>query len=84
VKQFAERLGLSPGVQDFLGIDANEEFLNKPLTVDMYDCDGWIWSDNPYRWRPDESKNLLFEAKGSGFTVPYWMLRYCGYFTEGL
>ncbi len=83
VDEFVNNLGLSENLQDFMGIDAEEEFLNKPLTIDYYDTDGWNWNNNPYTWREDHDQNLLYEETGSTFLVPYWMLRYCGYIGGG-
>jgi hypothetical protein len=84
VQNFVNTLGLDSQMQRLLGIDGEEEFLNKPMTVDYYDVDGWCWNNNPYSWRLDTNENLLLEHSGSSFTVPYWMLRYCTYLNGGV
>ena len=78
-KEFVEKFNISPAVQDFIGIDENEMFLNKPLTVDYMRADLWIWEKNPYNWNPSSRAYPLAEEPGISFTVPYWMMRYCGY-----
>ncbi|MBA7559998.1 hypothetical protein ES708_01616 [subsurface metagenome] len=78
-KEFTDQFNISPEFQDFIGIDEDELFLNKPLTADLMPADLWMWEKNPYRWNEKEYENLRVEEAGMSFTVPYWMMRYCGY-----
>lgn len=83
VKAFTDALGMDTKVQRLLGISAEEQFTNKPLTVEYIGMRNWYWSGNPYSWEPNTKENLLHEERGSSFTVPYWMMRYMGYYSGG-
>jgi hypothetical protein len=84
VQNFANSLGLDAHTQRLLGISGEEEFLNRPMTIDMYSFGGWPWNDNPFSWDPIQKGNILIENPGTGFTVPYWMIRFCGYIQGGM
>lgn len=83
VEEFTEKYGIGEGLQDLLGIDADEQFYNKPLTCDYLQADKWIWNDNPWNYEEPWGENLKREYPAISFTVPYWMMRYCGYLQAG-
>ncbi|MBD3351248.1 MAG: hypothetical protein GF364_07155 [Candidatus Lokiarchaeota archaeon] len=83
VSEFVEKYNFSPALQDLLGIDENDLFYNKPLTCDYLEADWFIWNDNPWNYDDIWCENLRREYPGISFTLPYWMMRYCGYFEEG-
>jgi hypothetical protein len=82
VAEFVDAMNFGEDTQNLLGIDKDDKFLNKPLTIDLRDVDGWAWNNNPFVFRPRATERLLHENTGSTFTVPYWMLRYSGHITR--
>ncbi|MBD3186569.1 hypothetical protein GF325_07070 [Candidatus Bathyarchaeota archaeon] len=64
-----------------LFMDASQEYLAKPKTVEHYQCVDFLWQRTP--WEEYDYSPARRQDSGLSFLLPYYMARYCGFLEEG-
>ncbi len=82
VERLEEELNLPKPVMDFLdiiGLRTERQLAERPLTLEYHETHRWVWEKNPFQYR-ERSEDRFRTESGAVLTVPYWMMRYLGYF----